>query len=540
MAKPKLTQNLLLILVGVVGLVVLSLVSPDLESAKVPPPAKVSEKDSLPLGDIGPRESGPNPFDEPFLFRLAGTDKVTGLERERILQRQYNEILRDLHGEVPEVEVQEISGMTVVSIDSIPFVTVLPSDAPEYYARLSDDKKKELERQIAERWKHLLEVDLAVESHKRSPQSLAAYPYIVALILCLALVFHALADLFSRRYLHSPGWTLKAFFWLFFLSIAAVQNPFLRPLAGPMIRGGLVPVFFFLLLFTLCSLAYKAGCRVLDNYVEAYIASSQRPKARLQQRVNTMAQGARFLLATVVTVIGVALFLGAIGVDLGNLFAGAGIAGIALGVVGKDILIDYFYGLNILVDDQFNIGDFIETPVAKGIVESFNLRTTRVRESDGGLTIVTNGRFTVIKNHSRDFAYADFRVGVAYNSDTDHCLQMILEEVRDYAQQHPEKLYPEPAYHGVQTLGDNAVILRVQVKTMALAQWEVNRELNRRVLKRFSREGVDIPFPQRTVWLKSDSLPEIARPESTGPEISLCGQSHIADDPTIQDTKSLE
>ena len=118
---------------------------------------------------------------------------------------------------------------------------------------------------------------------------------------------------------------------------------------------------------------------------------------------------------------------------------------------------------------------------------------------------MTNSRLTVVKNHSRDFANADFRVGVAYGSDTDRCIELICDEVRKFAEEHPDKLEPNPVFTGVHELGDNAVTLRALIRTAALEQWGVGRELNRRVLHRFKTEGVDIPFPQRTVWLKKEA-----------------------------------
>ena len=117
---------------------------------------------------------------------------------------------------------------------------------------------------------------------------------------------------------------------------------------------------------------------------------------------------------------------------------------------------------------------------------------------------MTNSQLTLVKNHSRDFANADFRVGVAYGSDTDRCLELICDEVKKFAEECPGKLEPNPVFTGVHELGDNAVTLRALIRTAALEQWGVGRELNRRVLHRFGAEGVDIPFPQRTVWLRKE------------------------------------
>ena len=498
-------RNIFLIVFGIFAAIVAGMLAPESHAQISFPEQETFLTDqSLPLPPIGPRETGFNPLDTPFLFRLGSTDKMKGEERERILQSQYHRILQNIHGEVPEVTIDTVSGMTVVTIADEPFATVLPADAPEYYERLSDERKKKLELMIAQRWKWLLQLDLTQEARTRSPESLAAFPYIVGIFFFISLVFHALADSFATKYLNSPGWSLKAFIWLGFLALASWSHPVFKPLATPIIKGGVLPIFYFLIIVTSCGIAYRLGCRALENYARAYMDSHRAPNKHLEQRIQTIIQGGRFLVATVVAICGFAWMMGALGVDVGKIFAGAGFAGVALGVIGKDILNDYFFGLNILAEDQFTIGDFIETPVATGTVESFNLRTTRIRETDGGLSIVTNSQLTLVKNHSRDFANADFRVGVAYGCDTDRCLELICDEVKKFAEECPGKLEPNPVFTGVHELGDNAVTLRALIRTAALEQWGVGRELNRRVLHRFEAEGIEIPFPQRTVWLRKE------------------------------------
>lgn len=498
-------RNFVLFVIGLVGFIGPLVLAPEAARELVIPPAVYSDNDpSLPLGRIGPRVGGETLFVKPFLFQLASTEKMTGLEREQILQAQYQDILKGLHGEVPKVEVGQINGLTAVSIDGQAVATVLPADAPEYYSRLSDERKRKLELMIAQRWKRLLEVDLALESFRRSPEVLAEFPYIAAALFFLSVALHALADTLARRYLNSPGWSFKSLIWLTFLSVCAMLHPGLKPLAVPLVNGGLKPVVLSLLIWCFCHAGYLLGCRLLTNYAKAYVQRHHSAGRDIQQRIDTIIHGGRFLIGTVLTVFGVATFVSGMGVNLGNIFAGAGVAGIALGVVGKDILIDYFYGINILADDQFNLGDFIETPVATGIVESFNLRTTRIREIDGGLSIVTNGRMTVIKNHSREFANTDFRVSVAYGSDVERSMKVICEEITAMHEENCGVIDPTPIFVGVQTLAESTVILQARVKTAPLAQWAVSRELNKRVLLRFHKEGIDIPCPRQQIVLTQD------------------------------------
>lgn len=498
----KLTINKILIVAAVAGLLITNALSPedkDMEvkhSTPVPSPSQFD----LPMPPAQPREWGLNPFDRPFLFKLGGTDKMTGRERENIVADQYQQILADLGSKVPEVEIKDLSGITALTIGGRPFVTVLPNDCPDYYGRLSDDLKKKLEHQVAEQWKSLLLTDLTLEAGMRAPDYLASYPYMAATLFFICLILHVAADVFARRWTHSPGWSFKLFIWLGWISACFFLHPSLKSMAATVGRGALLPVFLALLIGTLMNLLYQVGCRIIDYYVKA--CKRHIGGLRQEQRLSTMSHVARFLIGTVAMVGGIVWFLFAVGVPVNQFFAGAGIAGILLGVIGRDIIIDYFYGINILLEDQFSIGDWIEAGPISGTVVSFNLRTTHIREIDGGLSVVTNGMLNRLKNHSREWANADFRIGVAYGSNPDRCMALILDEVESLAGLWPEKLEKKPVMLGVQELGESSVVLRALVRTAPLAQWEVGRELNRRVLLRFEREGVEIPFPQRKIWIQ--------------------------------------
>jgi small conductance mechanosensitive channel len=510
----KLTKNRILLLIAIAGLIITGSLGPapkDSKENKViitppapPAPSAVPATDrNLPLPPAKPRDWGLNPFDRPFLFKLGGSDKMTAVERENLVSAEYRRILYESGSNVPKVEVLEDSGITVISIGGRPFVTVLPSDCPEYYGRLSEEAKRQVERHVAEQWKQLLERDLAAEALSRSPAYLAVYPHIIAMLFFLCLFLYVLADWAARRWMRSPGWALKLLIWLCWISACCFLHPFLRPMAATLGRGALRPVFFVLLIGTLMNILFHVGCSVFDHYIKSY-RKGNISEARREQRIATLSQSGRFLIGTLVMICGIVWFLFAVGLPVNQVFAGAGLAGIALSLIGRDILIDYFYGFNILLGDYFSIGDWIETDRISGTVVSFNLQTTQIREIDGGLSILNNSMLRHLKNHSLEWANTDFRIGVAYGSDPDRCLAMILEEIKDLAAEWPEKLEKNTILSGVQELGESSVVLRALVRTAPLAQWEVGRELNRRVLLRFGREGVEIPFPQRKVWLEKE------------------------------------
>ena len=175
-------RNLVLMVVGILGCTWTLAHFPEVSvSLEVPPPSSALQDRSLPLPPIGPRQRGFNPFLKPFLFQLGDSSKLSGLEREEILQSQYQQIVNGLSGSAPSVEVQQ-DEETTVSIGGIPFATVLSVDCPDYYARLSEPSKRKLEQLLAEHWKRLLELDLAKEAFQRSPSYSATHPYMACLL----------------------------------------------------------------------------------------------------------------------------------------------------------------------------------------------------------------------------------------------------------------------------------------------------------------------------------------------------------------------
>jgi small conductance mechanosensitive channel len=220
-------------------------------------------------------------------------------------------------------------------------------------------------------------------------------------------------------------------------------------------------------------------------------------------RARTLAQVIRDASRTVVWVVGGLTILAEVGLDLGPLLAAAGIGGLAIGFGAQSLVKDLITGAFLLFDDRVRVGDSVEVAGVAGVVEEIRLRTISVRDVAGALHIVPNGRVENVKNMTRDFANAIVDVEVGYGEDTDE-VAAILEEVGT-------ALAAEPAFAGrlrgrievlgVEALGQNGVTVRCMVQTLPGQQWAVAREIRRRAKKAFDARGIELPFPQRTVWL---------------------------------------
>jgi len=238
---------------------------------------------------------------------------------------------------------------------------------------------------------------------------------------------------------------------------------------------------------------------------------------RAAQRAGTIGDVLAGLLRAVVWTIVVLLLLGEIGVQLGPLIAGAGIAGIALGFGAQSLVKDFLSGLFILLEDQYGVGDVINLGDATGTVEDVSLRVTRIRGTDGTVWFVPNGEIKRVGNSSMEWSRALIDVLVAYGTDVPAASRMISEEARALAadERWAEAVLEPPEVWGVQAMGADGITVRLVVKTAPRQQYGVARELRGRISERLRREGVR--GPGQTVAVTPGAL-DIGTPPPLPPE----------------------
>ena len=139
-----------------------------------------------------------------------------------------------------------------------------------------------------------------------------------------------------------------------------------------------------------------------------------------------------------------------------------------------------------------------------GAVEEINLRTIVLRDVEGVVHTIANGDIRTLANQSKDFSYYVIDIGVGYDDDTDRIVEVVREVAGELMQDPafaPSILEPLEVL-GVDAFKATEVTLRFRIKTLPLKQWEVGRELRRRIKKAFDAQGIRIPGPQMTVTLK--------------------------------------
>jgi small-conductance mechanosensitive channel len=225
---------------------------------------------------------------------------------------------------------------------------------------------------------------------------------------------------------------------------------------------------------------------------------------RATQRIEALASVLRSVVSFVVWLVAALLVLGELGFDLAPLLAGAGILGVAIGFGSQSLVKDFLSGFFILVEDQFGVGDVVDLePGIAGTVEAVSLRTTRLRSVDGTVWHVPNGEIRRVGNMSQHWSRALLDVDVAYDTDLAHA-RTVIKRVADELWSEGTDILEEPDLWGVESLGQHAVTLRLVVKTRPSRQWVVSRALREEIKRAFDAEGIEIPFPQQTVWMRAD------------------------------------
>lgn len=227
---------------------------------------------------------------------------------------------------------------------------------------------------------------------------------------------------------------------------------------------------------------------------------------RSRQRARTL--GVLFKSATTAVIFTLAflMLLGEFSINLGPLIASAGILGIAIGFGAQTIVKDLLSGVFMLVEDKYGVGDVVDVGEATGTVESVGMRTTRLRDINGTLWHIPNGEIRRVGNMSQLWARTILDVDVAYDTDLDHAMTTIKAAADSLWEEQLEEatVLDEPVISGVQNFGADAVSIRLMFRTDPAEQWAAGRIVRKRIKEAFDREGIEIPFPQRTVWMKTE------------------------------------
>jgi len=245
----------------------------------------------------------------------------------------------------------------------------------------------------------------------------------------------------------------------------------------------------------------------LGNRLPAGVLQTGQVSIRSAARAETLGYVLRSVATFAIWAIASITVLGELGINLGPLIAGAGIAGVALGFGAQSLVKDFLAGIFILIEDQYGVGDIVDVGEATGTIEAVSLRTTRLRDVKGTVWHVPNGQIMRVGNMSQQWARALLDVSVAYGSNLD-VAQQVIKEVADGLwrdETWTTRVLEEPQVWGIEDLAPDGVTIRLVVKTLPAAQFDVLRELRVRIKAALDAAGIEIPHPQRTIWVRREA-----------------------------------
>jgi moderate conductance mechanosensitive channel len=267
---------------------------------------------------------------------------------------------------------------------------------------------------------------------------------------------------------------------------------------GPVLQIALILV----LTLVVRAVALRLISRVVDR-MASETGTSGMPRSRWQQQLLLTGERRRQRAKTVgsvlcsiasVTIWGIACItvLGQLGIQLAPILASAGIVGIAVGFGARNVVMDFLSGMFMILEDQFGVGDVIDTGSATGTVEHVGLRITRLRDADGVVWYIRNGEVKRIGNRSQGWGNAVVELPVAPSENLSRVRELIEQtaEALSKDENWDEKIWGSPQIAGVESFDSEAVVLRVQIKTIPQQDLEVARELRARLKVTFDHEGV--------------------------------------------------
>lgn len=209
--------------------------------------------------------------------------------------------------------------------------------------------------------------------------------------------------------------------------------------------------------------------------------------------------------------IGFLVILSVLGISITPLVTALGVGGLAVALALQDTLGNLFSGIHILLEKSIRIGDFVKLETgAEGYVEDITWRTTRVRMLPNNMVIIPNSKLaqSVVTNYYLPEKRMSLLipVGVSYFSDPDKVEKVLIEEAKGGAGSIPGLLAdPEPFVRFIPGFGDSSLNFTLICQVAEFAdQYFAQHELRKRIFKRFQAEGIEIPFPQRTVYIREE------------------------------------
>ena len=253
----------------------------------------------------------------------------------------------------------------------------------------------------------------------------------------------------------------------------------------------------------------RLGVQQLERVIILSSNAKDQQSGTALKRAATLTGILRTIALTAIWAIVIIESLQLVGLDIAPILAGAGIVGLAVGFGAQNLVRDLISGFFIILEDQVRLGDVAVINGTGGLVETITFRTISLRDFSGVVHIFPNGAINTLSNMTKEWSAFVLDMRVAYKEDTDRVVEVmntVGEELRQDRQFGLMMIEPIEVV-GVENFADSAVTVRARIKTKPLEQWNIGREYRRRLKKAFDAQGIEIPFPNQTLYMAEASRP---------------------------------
>lgn len=217
------------------------------------------------------------------------------------------------------------------------------------------------------------------------------------------------------------------------------------------------------------------------------------------------------LLKGTILIIGFLIILSTLGISITPLITALGVGGLAVALALQDTLANLFAGIHILMEKSMRVGDFVKLETGQeGYIEDITWRTTRVRMLPNNIVVIPNSKLaqSVVTNYYLPEKRMSLLIpiGVSYSSDPEKVERILVEEVKKAIGEIPGLLgEPEPFVRFIPGFSDSSLDFTLICQVAEFVdQYLAQHELRKRIFRRFKEEGIEIPFPHRTIYLREE------------------------------------
>lgn len=215
-----------------------------------------------------------------------------------------------------------------------------------------------------------------------------------------------------------------------------------------------------------------------------------------EKRLHTLAKLFKSIASYIIYFIAAITCLDMIGFSVTTILAGAGVVSLAVAFGAQSIVQDLMSGIFIVLENQYAVGEIVQIDTVQGKVREIGMKTTKIETADGQLMIIANGSIGRVVNYSRAAQRGSVEVGIAYEEDIDHAMEVMQEACARVAERYQEDLEEDPNVVGVVALADSAVTVRATFTAWNWKQLVIERELRKEIKDTLEQAQVEIAYPK--------------------------------------------